>query len=136
YLILIGRVLSALFDSGTILLTGWLGLLLAGDRTPERRHAWNLALLAAALVTFTPLQLQLSHFYAVDSLLLFFITLTILACVALAKTDAPIRWSLVAGLGYGLALATKFSAAPLIVPIMVALLLRWNKHGLSSALLS
>ena len=135
-LTLVGRVFSAIFDCGTILLAAWLALLLADDTTPHRRYAWSLALLSAILVAFTPLQLQLSHFYAVDTLLLFFITLTVLACVALAKTDAPIRWSLVAGLGYGLALATKFSAAPLIVPIMVALLLRWNKHGLSSALLS
>ncbi len=135
-LTLVGRVFSAIFDCGTILLTAWLALLLAEDITPQRHYAWSLALLSAILVAFTPFQLQLSHFYAVDSLLLFFIMLTVLACVALAKTDAPIRWSLVAGLGYGLALATKFSAAPLIVPIMVALLLRWNKYGLNSALLS
>ena len=135
-LTLIGRVLSAIFDCGTILLTGWLGLLLVDDATPGQRHGWALALLAAALVTFTPLQLQLSHFYAVDTQLLFFVTLTILACVALVKTDAPIRWSLVAGLGYGLALATKFSAAPLAVPLFVALALRWYRHDLYSTLIS
>jgi Dolichyl-phosphate-mannose-protein mannosyltransferase len=135
-LTLVGRVLSAIFDCGTILLTGWLALLLAEDKTPLRHYAWFLALLSATLVAFTPLQLQLSHFYAVDTLLLFFTMLTVLACVALANTDAPIRWSLVAGLGFGLALATKFSAAPLIIPLMIALLLRWNKHGYFSALLS
>ena len=134
-LTLVGRVLSALFDSGTVLLTGWLGLFLAGNVTIERRSAWNLALLAAALVAFTPLELQLSHFYAVDSILLFFVTLTLLACVALVNTKAPIRWSLVAGFGYGLALATKFSAAPLIVPLVVAITLRWYKRDLFSALM-
>jgi len=133
-LTLVGRVLNAAFDSGTILLTGWLGLLLAGDHTAERRRAWTLALLAAALVAFTPLQLQLSHFYAVDTMLLFFVTLTLLACVALVDTDAPVRWSLVAGLGYGLALATKFSAAPLVVPLFVACILRWRRRDLFAAL--
>lgn len=133
-LTLIGRVVNAIFDCGTILLTAWLGLLLADDHTPERRKAWTVALLAAALVTFTPLQLQLSHFYAVDTMLLFFVTLTILACVALVNTGAPIRWSLVVGLGYGLALATKFSAAPLVVPLLVAVILRWRRHGLFAAL--
>jgi len=128
-LTLVGRVVSAIFDCGTILLTGWLGLMLADDHTPERRKAWTLALLAAALVTFMPLQLQLSHFYAVDTMLLFFITLTILACVALVNTAAPTRWSLVAGLGYALALATKFSAAPLVVPLLVAVILRWRQRG-------
>ncbi len=79
-LTLLGRILSAIFDSGTILLTGWLGLLLAREKTGERRQGWAVGLLAAALVTFTPLQLQLSHFYVVDTLLLFFVVLTVLAC--------------------------------------------------------
>jgi YYY domain-containing protein len=135
-LTLLGRVLSALFDTGTILLTGWLGLILSGDTAPGRKYGWNLALFAAALVTFTPFEIQQAHFYAVDTLLLFFITLTLLASVALVSTDAPIRWSLVAGLGYGLALSTKFSAAPLAVPIIVALLLHWYKRDFYSSLLS
>lgn len=135
-LTLVGRVLSALFDCGTILLTGWLGLLLVEDSTPGRKHAWGVALLAAALVAFTPLQLQLSHFYAVDTVLLFFVMLTVLACVALVHTEAPLRWSIIAGLGYGLAVATKFSAAPLIVPIIVAFILRCYKRDLFSSLLA
>ena len=122
---LLGRVLSALFDAGTILLTGWMALLLVKDTTPGRSHAWSVALLAAALVAFTPFQLQLSHFYAVDTMLLFFVMLTILACIALVETKRPLLWSFVAGLGYGLALATKFSAAPLAVPLFVAIVLSW-----------
>jgi len=131
-LTLTGRVINALFDTGTILLTGWLGLLLTNDRTPGRKYAWSVALLAAALVAFTPLQLQLSHFYTVDTMLLFFVTLTVLACVALVDTDKPVRWSLIAGFGYGLALATKFSAAPLAVPLIVALAMSWYRHGIFS----
>ncbi len=133
-LTLVGRAVSAVFDSGTILLTGWLGLLLANDVAAVRRHAWKVALLAAALVAFTPFQLQLAHFYAVDSLLLFFVMLTVLASVALIDTDAPVRWSIVAGIGYGLALATKFSAAPLIVPLLVAVILRWMRRDLFTSL--
>ncbi len=135
-LTLVGRVMNAIFDSGTILLTGWLALMLVDDETPGRRYAWNMALLAAGLVAFTPFQIQLSHFYAVDTMLLFFVVLTVLACVALVDTEKPIRWSLVAGIGYGLALATKFSAAPLIVPLFVALLLRWNRRDFFSAFVS
>jgi len=135
-LTLVGRVINAIFDSGTILLTGWLALLLVNDETPGRRYAWNMALLAAGLVAFTPFQIQLSHFYAVDTMLLFFVVLTVLACVALVDTEKPIRWSLVAGVGYGLALATKFSAAPLIVPLFVALLLRWYRRDFFSACVS
>jgi hypothetical protein len=124
-LTLVGRVVSALFDSGTIILTGWLGLLLVADTTPGRPHAWNVALLAAALVVFTPLQLQLAHFYAVDTMLLFFVMLTLIACVALVGTEKVMWWSCVAGVSYGLALATKFSAAPLGVSLAIALGLRW-----------
>jgi Dolichyl-phosphate-mannose-protein mannosyltransferase len=129
-LTLTGRVLNAIFDCGTILLVGWLGLLLTNDHTPGRRYAWSVALLAAALVAFTPFQLQLSHFYTVDTMLLFFVTLTVLACVVLVDTNKPVRWSLVAGLGYGLALATKFSAAPLAVSLFVALAMRGYRRGL------
>ena len=128
-LTLVGRVLSAIFDCGTILLTGWLALALAEDTRPGRRYAWTLALLSAALVTFTPLQLQLSHFYAVDTILLFFTMLTLLASVKLARTDALIRWSLVAGLAYGLALATKFSAAPSLVLHRTACDRRLREYG-------
>ncbi len=67
-------------------------------------------------------------------MLLFFVTLTVFACVKLVDTDKPVRWSLIAGLGYGLALATKSSAAPLAVPLFVALVMRWYKKGLSSIL--
>lgn len=128
-LTLLGRALSALFDSGTILLTGLLGLSLTRDTTPGRHYAWNVALLAAALVTFTPLQLQLAHFFAVDSVLLFFVMLTLLCCVRLADSERPVRWLLLTGLSYGLAMATKFSAAPLAVPLFLALLMRWRRSG-------
>ncbi len=131
-LTLTGRVINALFDTGTILLTGCLGLLLTNDHSPGRKYAWSVALLAATLVAITPLQVQLSHFYTVDTMLLFFITLTVLACVVLVDTEKPVRWSLLAGLGYGLALATKFSAAPLVVPLTVALAVRWYRQGFYS----
>jgi YYY domain-containing protein len=134
-LTLIGRVLNAIFDTGTILLIAWLALLLIPDRTAGRRYAWSVALLAATLVAFTPFQIQLSHFYTVDTMLLFFVTWTILACVKLVGTDKPVRWSLIVGIGYGLALATKFSAAPLAIPLLVALALRWYKSGFASILL-
>ena len=135
-LTLVGRVLSALFDSGTVLFTGLLALKITNDSTPGRRYAWNVALLAAALVAFTPLQLQLSHFYAVDTLLLFFVMLTIYACVCLIDTEKPIQWALLIGLGYGLALGTKSSAAPLAVPLLVAVVLRWRKQDFFTSLTS
>lgn len=137
HLTLTGRVLNALFDTATILLTAWLALALLPNPDPDQANIvpgaalaradrrWSVALLAAACVAFTPLQVQLSHFYTVDTMQLFFVVLTILACVKLVHTERLVSWSLVAGAGYALALATKFSAAPLIVPLLVALCLRW-----------
>ncbi|GAC1511728.1 MAG: hypothetical protein NVS2B12_28590 [Ktedonobacteraceae bacterium] len=125
---LVGRVISAIFDSGTILLVGWLTFLLARAARPDLSSAWRMALFAAALVVFTPLQLQLSHFYAVDTMLVFFVTLTLVAGVGLARTEKVMRWSFVAGLAYGLALATKFSAAPLAIPLGVGLYLHWQRR--------
>jgi hypothetical protein len=118
----LGRVLSAIFDSGTILLTGLLALRLSGKTQSTR--GWSCALLAAALVAFTPLQVQLSHFFAVDTVLLFFVMLTLLSCVYIVETERVLLWSLSAGVSCGLALGTKFSAAPLVVPVCVAFLLR------------
>lgn len=125
---LLGRVVSAIFDGATILLTGCLGFILLRDESADRQQAWYAGLLAAAFVVFTPLQLQLSHFYVVDTILLFFVVLTILACVMLVKSERLLAWSCIAGLAYGLAMATKFSAAPLAVPFCVALLLRWYRR--------
>lgn len=125
HLTLVGRALNACFDTGTILLTAWLALLLTPDPTPQRYRAWSVALLAATCVALTPLQVQLSHFYTVDTMLLFWVMLTLVACVKLVRTERFVLWSVIAGVSYALGLATKLSAAPLIVPLLVAVCLRW-----------
>ncbi|MGQ9555475.1 MAG: hypothetical protein ACUVWR_15340 [Anaerolineae bacterium] len=57
HMTLAGRVISALFDTGTLLLAYALGRRLFGRQA---------GLLAAALLTFTVLHIQLGHFFAVD----------------------------------------------------------------------
>ena len=133
HLTLTGRVLNALFDVGTILLTAWLALLLTPDSARPTsgsytRKQWVVALLAAVCVALTPLQVQLAHFYTVDTMALFFVMLTLLACVKLIRTESPVRWAMLVGLGYGLGLATKFNTAPLAIPLLVALSLRWYQR--------
>ena len=78
-------------------------------------------------LVFTPLHIQLSHFYAVDTLLVFFTVLTILGCVLFVEREHAGRWACLAGVAYGLAMATKFSAAPLAVPLLVAGYVRWRQ---------
>ncbi len=136
---LVGRALSALFDTGTVLVTGLLVRRLVG-------HWWGV--FAAAFVAFTAFEVQLSHFYAVDTVLTFFITLALFGCIGLAlhkpsaKTATAIAlgnlpavretlaWALLTGLACGLALTSKISAAPIFLPVALALLLRWRRLGL------
>jgi len=124
HLTLTGRFINVLFDIGTILLTAWLALLLTPDRTPKRRRAWTVVLLAAAFVAFTPFEVQQTHFFTVDTIVLFFAMLTVLASVKLLRSERAVMWATVAGIAFGLGLASKTSAAPLVVPIVVALALR------------
>jgi uncharacterized membrane protein len=112
--LLTGRALSALADTGTVLLTYLLGRRIGG---------YPVGVLAAALVAVTPFEVQVSHFYAVDTVLVFFVVLTLLGAVALA-TDDGWGWPVWCGLGLGLALATKVSAAPLFLPVLAATFLR------------
>src|SRR4029079_344591 len=112
-----GRFINVLFDIGTILLTAWLALLLTPDRTPKRRRAWTVVLLAAAFVAFTPFEVQQTHFFTVDTIVLFFAMLTVLASVKLLRSERAVMWATVAGIAFGLGLASKTSAAPLVVPI-------------------
>lgn len=114
-LAIIGRVLSALFDLGVVLVTFLLGRRLYGT--------WA-GLAASALVAFTPLHIQLAHFYATDTLLTFFILAALwqTTCYLQAKR---LRHIAAAGACLGLAVGSKFTAiwlAPILAaPIMLEL---------------
>lgn len=105
-----GRALSTLFDLGTIVFL----FLLA-----QRLYDKTVGLIAGACVAFTVLHIQLAHYYAVDTLL----TLLCVATIYFAARYAQIgrtREALWMSLAFGLALATKITAFPLIFPIVVA----------------
>ncbi|MHB0878601.1 MAG: DUF2298 domain-containing protein, partial [Anaerolineae bacterium] len=117
HMTLVGRVLSALFDTGTVLLLYLLGRRLFG------RIA---GLLAATLLTFTVLHVQLGHFYTSETLLVFFIVLTLYWLVRLADGGGR-REALWAGAAFGLALACKTTAAPLGLAWLLAFALRQRR---------
>jgi len=106
----VGRVLSALFDLGSVALVYLLG-----------RKLYNrwVGLLAAGLLATTVLHVQMAHFYTVDTLLVFFILLTLLLALRLLERRTLGRGLAVGGT-LGLALATKVSAAPLALPVALA----------------
>ncbi|MGE5464452.1 MAG: DUF2298 domain-containing protein [Syntrophothermus sp.] len=105
----VGRIMSGLFDMGAILL-----LFLIGKKLYSRK----VGLLAATLLAFSVLNIQLSHFFAVDTFANLFILATI---YFLLRTHESGRWldSVVTGLMFGLGLASKLSVFTLVVPILV-----------------
>ena len=111
---LIGRPISALFDTGTVFIIYQIGKRLYGKKT---------AFLGAALVAFSVLDIQLSHFYATDTIMTSMALAAILASVVYLRegTSKAAVW---AGIFTGLALATKVSAAPVLAPVGLAYLLR------------
>ena len=111
---LVGRVLSALVDVGSVIV-----LFLLGSYLFNRR----VGLLAAFLLSVTVLHIQYSHYFVVDNYLAFFSLVSIYFAVRAAK-EGGWRNFAVAGVTFGLALASKGSAAPLALIITMAAAIR------------
>ena len=107
---LVGRNLSALFDIATLLFL----FLIA-----KRLYGKNVGLLAVALMALSVLNIQLSHFYTVDTFANLFVVGTIY-CVLRANDSG--RWldHALTGLMFGLGLASKLNVIILVLPIITA----------------
>jgi YYY domain-containing protein len=119
HITLVGRALSALIDTAVIYLT-----YLLGKRVYDRR----VGLLAAAFVTFTVFHIQVAHFYAVDALLTFFVLLFFVFALDFARRGGMWNGALM-GATLGMALATKVSAAPLLLVVLGAYVLHFRARG-------
>jgi len=109
----VGRMLMALTDTATI----YLIYLIA-----RRLYGKQAGLLAAAFSAFTVLQIQLAHFFAVDPVSATFTFLALYGAICMAQ-DRTAGAAVVAGLGAGLAVACKFSAAPIALAPVVAVII-------------
>ena len=107
---LIGRALSAILDTGTVLLVFLIG---------RRLFRPGVGLLAAVFTTFAVLHIQLSHFYTTEAMLTFFSLLSFYFLIRVAR-EGRRRDAAFAGIAFGLALASKFSAAPMLVGVAAA----------------
>lgn len=112
-----GRFLSALISTTTIPIIYLLG-----------KRMWNkdIGLLAAFLFTFTPLSIQLAHFYTTESILLFLLTVLLYGCVMYTYTPT-IKHIFWIGCVSGLLLATK-NTAYLFLPIPLSIVFFRKKH--------
>ena len=106
----LGRALSALADTATVALVYLLGTRLYGRRE---------GLLAAILVTLAVLHVQLSHFFAVDTIMA---ACAVAALYLLARVarGGRTRDSLAAGVVIGLGIATKVTLLPIYGAFLMA----------------
>lgn len=111
---LVGRVLSAIFDTFTLLLVFELGRFL---------YTRRVGLLAAALFSVTVLHLQYSHFFGSETFVAFFATAVVYFSARIWKRG---DWWDYAGAGAatGLALACKLSVAPVVLVVALAVVMR------------
>lgn len=116
-LALVGRVLSATFDTVTVLFTFALA---------RRLYDTITGLLAAAFVAFTAMHIQLSHFATFDTALTCFVLAALLFSTRFVASGRK-RDAVVAGLCCGLAVSSKSSAILLVAPLLLAHVLSWQR---------
>lgn len=111
YLTIIGRAISLFADLGILSLVFFIG-----------RRLWNnkVGALAAFFYGISVLPIQLSRFYAVDTLLSFFILLTLYLLIRFYENPS-LKLSLLIGASLAASLSTKISATVLIVSFLFAL---------------
>ena len=123
FVIYAGRMLSACFDLGTIIFT-----YLLGRRLQPGAAGRGLGLLAAAFLSFTVLNIQMSHFFVVDVPLGLLVMGTLYWAVGIARTGRR-RDYVMAGICFGLAMATKTSALPLVISLGTAHLIGLSRDS-------
>ena len=111
---LVGRVLSALFDLGTVVITFFLG---------RRLFDGRVGLVASFLLALTALNIQGAHYFAVDTFLTFFVALTLWFTLDVAEGAG---WRSFVNLGWamGLTMACKVSVFLLVAVVALAVWLR------------
>ena len=116
----LGRAVSGLADIATILAAYGIAALVFDRRT---------GLLAAALTALAVINIQLSHFFAVDTLQAMLAIAALYFMVRVAR-EGRLRDSLIAGALVGLGLATKASQLPIVAPFVIAhLMYAFNLNG-------
>lgn len=130
----LGREVSGIFDLLTLILVYFIG---------SRIYNKKVGFLAATFFALAVMQIQISHFFAVDTFLTTFTTVAIYFVIGVQQSPLPVinaqgpgskakpalltNWSGIAnfllfGLALGLAMASKVSAAPIAVLLPIAVI--------------
>lgn len=120
HLTAVSRALTALFDTGTVLLLYWLG---------RRLYGAAVGLLAAALLALNVMHIQLAHYFISDPYLTFFIVAALTCWVAALQTQRG-RWVWLGCVLMGLAIGSKFAAVLLALPLLILVWAMWQKRWL------
>ncbi|MBI4492551.1 MAG: glycosyltransferase family 39 protein [Chloroflexi bacterium] len=115
---LLGRMISAVHDLGTIVLVFLIGTHLYGRRV---------GLLAALLLAFTALDIQQSHFFTVDTYLTFYLAAAFYCTLRALESRRP-AWYVLAGVAVGLATASKINALLFGIVPLAAIGADWLRH--------
>jgi YYY domain-containing protein len=115
---LLGRFLSALADTITLLFCFLIGL---------RLYNLRVALLATALSALAVTQIQQSHFMTIDNFGVMFAAAAMYCAVGALKKGG-FRWYALFGVFYGMTLASRLNFAPLGAMILVAVIIgQWQR---------
>ncbi len=120
---LIARYISAFFGTMIIFLSYCIG---------KNLYSKKVGILSALFVALCVALIQESHYGTVDNLLVFFILSTFLFSIRILKTG-KLKYYVLTGISFGLALSTKLTSGLLFLPILTAHLLgARRKNGLST----
>ena len=121
-----GRFISALFDLLTILFVFLLG---------RKVFSKNVGLVGAFLYSVSVLPIQLSHFFAVDTFLNFFLIATLFFLIKCLGKPSYL-FAILAGSAFGLSMASKISAFLLLPGITLTAIFIFAKYKTKTFLLS
>jgi YYY domain-containing protein len=126
---LVGRMLSALAETGVILVVFFIGVAL---------HDKWIGLVAAALYATTVFSIQQAHFWTADAMSNLFVVLAIW-CAVKVQLDGKLWTYLLFGLFFGASLASRINIAPVVGLLLLAAGLRmlpafdrrlqWDERG-------
>jgi 4-amino-4-deoxy-L-arabinose transferase-like glycosyltransferase len=120
-IMLAGRLLSALFGIGSVLLLYISGRKLTGSVA--------VGIVAAAVLAVSPIHIASSQKIAPDALVVFFVLLAFYGAVGIF-VEGKLGFYILSGIGVGLAASSKYNGALIMVAPMVAHFFRYGRESL------